>query len=199
MEADPINLLGLYQKESQKLFRIQVASFGTLPRYADFVSDAREVGGGVQPGLEEDNKRVVSNFREFVERWIHRRAFSDVYEKLTTEEYVSRLCANAGLDPGSAECATLAAELSAGRETRAGALLRIVENPSFVSREEIRSLVVLHYFGYLRRNPDDPPDRNLEGMLFWIREIERTQDRAKISRAFIESGERAQLERQSGK
>jgi hypothetical protein len=142
---------------------------------------------------------VVTNFREFAESWIHRRTFSDVYEGLTNEEYVSHLCANAGLDPGSAECATLAAELSAGRETRGGVLLRIVEDPLFVSREEIRSLVVLHYFGYLRRNPDDPPDRNLEGMLFWIREIERTHDRAKISRAFIESGERAQIEQRSGK
>jgi hypothetical protein len=199
VQDDPINILGLYQRESQKLFRVHIASFGGLPRYADFVRDVREVGRGVVPGFEEENKRLVTNFREFVDGWVHRRAFSEVYDGLTDAQYVIRLYTNAGLDPGTAECAALTAELSAGHETRSGVLLRVVEDPSFLSREENRSLVLLHYFGYLRRNPDDPPDNNLDGMLFWIHDIERTHDRARISRAFLASRERVQLEQRTKK
>jgi hypothetical protein len=194
IDDDPINLLGLYQQQSQKLCRIYIASFGTLPRYADFVRDAREVGRGVVPGLDEEDKQLTTNFREFANHWIQRQAFHEVYDALTNEEYIDRLYANAGLDPNAAECAALKTELSARHETRAGVLLRIVDNPSFVNREQNRSLVLLHYFGYLQRNPDDPPDHNLDGMLFWIEDIERSHDRAKLARAFRESGERAQLE-----
>jgi len=36
-------------------------------------------------------------------------------------------------------------------------LLKIVDDPRLVAREKYRSLLLLHYFGYFRRNPDDPP------------------------------------------
>jgi len=32
-----------------------------------------------------------------------------------------------------------------------------------IAREKYRSLLLLHYFGYFRRNPDDPPDGDLRG------------------------------------
>jgi hypothetical protein len=31
-----------------------------------------------------------------------------------------------------------------------------------------RAFVLMQYFGYLRRNPSDPPDNDLSGFNFWV-------------------------------
>ncbi len=86
-----------------------------------------------------------------------------------------------------------------GAETRAGVLLKVVENETFVLKEQNRSLVVLHYFGYLQRNPDDPPDNDLRGMIFWIQGLQRDNDPDKLSQAFNETGEYQQFKRGLGR
>jgi hypothetical protein len=68
-------------------------------------------------------------------------------------------------------------------------LLALVNQRDFVAREENRSLVLLHYFGYLHRNPDDPPDNNLNGFNFWMREVEVSGDPSRLTRGFMVSGE----------
>jgi hypothetical protein len=73
--------------------------------------------------------------------------------------------------------------------TRAQALLDIVNTKTFVEKEDTRSLVLLHYFGYFHRNPDDPPDNNLNGFNFWIREVEKSGEISRLARAFMASGE----------
>jgi hypothetical protein len=75
--------------------------------------------------------------------------------------------------------------LSNGQETRSTVLLKIVQDARFIEKEKYRSLLLLHYFGYLRRNPDDPPDRDLTGFNFWLRK----GDPARLSLAFKESPE----------
>jgi hypothetical protein len=68
-------------------------------------------------------------------------------------------------------------------------LLKVVDDPRFIEKQTYPSLVELHYFVYLRRNPDDPPDGNLNGYNFWIQDLERNHDPSKISRAFKIAGE----------
>ena len=68
-------------------------------------------------------------------------------------------------------------------------LLAIVNNPDFAEREGKRSLVLLYYFGYLHRNPDDPPDKNLDGFNYWLREVEVSGDIGTLARGFMASGE----------
>jgi hypothetical protein len=187
VEEDPINLLGQYEKWSQAVFRFNVASFGELPRYADFMRDVRTVGRGVMPGFEEQDEQLNGNLKQFAEAWTQREAFRSTYDSLSDAQYVERLLSNAGLKLGEAERDGLAAELSNGYETRAGVLLKIVLDQRFVEQEQRRSLVVLHYFGYLRRNPDDPPDTGLGGVQFWVEDLERMNDPSRISNAFKES------------
>jgi hypothetical protein len=48
----------------------------------------------------------------------------------------------------------------------------------------------MQYFGYLRRNPDDPPDANFDGYNFWLAKLEQFNGdfvRAEMVRAFISS------------
>ena len=53
--------------------------------------------------------------------------------------------------------------------------------------------VLVHYFGYLRRNPDDAPDFDLKGLNFWRDRLDGWGDYRTISRAFIESLEYKEL------
>ena len=77
--------------------------------------------------------------------------------------------------------------LSGKSRTRAEVLLDIVANQQFIDKENARSLVLLHYFAYLHRNPGDPPDNDLSGFDFWIKDFAREPDVAKLSAAFQNS------------
>ncbi|MBA2524603.1 MAG: hypothetical protein H0V18_02300 [Pyrinomonadaceae bacterium] len=70
-----------------------------------------------------------------------------------------RLYAQALIVPSAGERQAAIAEFSTG--ARGCALRRVVENQTLRSREFNRAFVLAQYFGYLRRNPDDPPDNNL--------------------------------------
>jgi hypothetical protein len=58
--------------------------------------------------------------------------------------------------------------LYAGTETRATVLQKIAEGQAFFAAEYNPSFVLFEYFGYLRRNPNDPPDSNMNGYNGWL-------------------------------
>ena len=71
-----------------------------------------------------------------------------------------------------------------------GAVLRRIAESGEARDEDFNSAYVLiHYFGYFHRNPNDPPDNDLKGFNFWLAELARTRDYRSLTRAFIESGE----------
>src|SRR5207253_2863593 len=109
------------------------------------------------------------------------------YARLDDAQYVSRVLANAGLPDDAALRESLAGALSSRAETRAGVLLRVASDTRFAASEHARSLVLLHYFGYFRRNPGDPPDRDMTGFNFWVADFERNRDPFKLSYAFSSS------------
>ena len=84
---------------------------------------------------------------------------------------------------------SLCTESGEARRTRAGVLLKVADDPRFVEKERHRSFLLLHYFGYLRRDPGDPPDRGLDGFNFWLGVLERTGDERAIGSAFLDSEE----------
>ena len=104
---------------------------------------------------------------------------------LTNEQFVAKLYANAGVEPG-AEGAELVRALNEGRETRAGAVRRVAENSEFTRREFNAAFVLMQYFGYLRRDPDQ------EGFNFWLSKLEQFNGNyvnAEMVKAFISSDE----------
>lgn len=82
--------------------------------------------------------------------------------------------------------------LDAGVITRAQALQLIAESDYFRMNEFNRAFVLMEYFGYLRRNPDDPPDNNLTGFNFWLTKLNQFNGNfvnADMVKAFIKSTE----------
>jgi hypothetical protein len=189
IREDSLNILGQSTGWSQTIYRVYLASTGTLPRYADFVTDLEVIGRGAVLGSELQEQQFQGNLLLFLGDWTRRPAFTGVFAGLDDAQYVDRLLQNAGVNMEPAERNELTSELSRGQDTRAGVLLRIVRDPRFIEKENYRSLLLLHYFGYLHRNPDDAPDDDLSGFNFWLRQLERNHDAGKLSSAFQESGE----------
>jgi len=66
----------------------------------------------------------------------------------------------------------------------------VAEHPEFTRRETNRAFVLMQYFGYLRRAPNDPPDSDFSGLDFWLSKLEEfggDYRRAEMVKAFISS------------
>ncbi len=189
IREDPVNVLGQYRSWSQAVYRFYVASYGQMPRYSEFLPDVKLIGRGVVASSPDEQPKLEANLSEFAERWVERAKFHSHYKSLTNERFVDELAANAGITPAIGERAAFIDKLNSGAMTRAEVLLAIVKSREFVEKEENRSLVLLHYFGYLHRNPDDPPDKNLNGFNYWLREVDLSGDVGRLARGFMASGE----------
>lgn len=189
IEEDPVNLLGEYRSWSQAIYRLHVASYGTMPGYAEFVSSVVAIGRGIAVSASDQAAKLEENLRRFVIEWTQRPQFQAVYGSMTDDTFLDSLARNAGLALTPPERSELVQKLHDDSATRAGALLSLVKNKTFADAHDKRSLVLLHYFGYLRRNPEDPRDGNLDGFNFWLKEIESTGEVGRLSRAFAASTE----------
>jgi hypothetical protein len=189
IKEDPVNILGQYRPISQTVYRFYVASYGQMPRYAEFLNDAQAVGRGTTVNSFEWESKLENRLNEFARQWVERPKFAKQYKSLTDERFVAELYTNAGIGLEETERISLIDKLINKTMTRADVLLALVNNQRFMQKEEARSLVLLHYFGYLRRNPDDSPDKDLTGFNFWLREIEVSNDPGRLATGFMASGE----------
>jgi hypothetical protein len=192
---DPVTLLSQPLSWSQRLYRVYLASTGAMPRYKPFMSDLEKIGHGIIVGSDEQEREVTDNFQRFMEEWTRRESFSASFAPLDNTQYVNRLIENAGISIDPAGREAFISRLASGHETRTGVLMEIVDDPRLIEKEQYRSLLELHYFGYLRRNPDDPPDGNLRGFNFWLQTLEHNHDTSALSTAFKVTGEYHQFER----
>jgi hypothetical protein len=84
----------------------------------------------------------------------------------------------------------LVAGLNAGTETRATVLRKVAEAEELGLRESNRAFVLMQYFGYLRRNPNDAPDADFSGYNFWLDKLNTFNGdfrAAEMVKAFITS------------
>jgi hypothetical protein len=108
------------------------------------------------------------------------------------EKFVDTLNQNSGSPLTQLERDTLIADLTSGAKTRAQVLRTVAENKSLSDQEFNRAFVLMQYFGYLRRNPDDLPDSNFSGYEFWLKKLNDFGGdfhRAEMVKAFIVSDE----------
>jgi len=118
---------------------------------------------------------------------------------MTPAQFVDTLFTNAGVTPLATERAAAINEFGSATSTaevaaRARALRRVAENPALVQEEFNRAFVLMQYFGYLRRNPNDPPEPglNFEGYNFWLTKLNQFNGNfvnAGMVKAFITSSE----------
>lgn len=188
-----------FQETGYLVYRLYRASFGEQPQHLnEFLLDTRTIGQGVvvnAPGWEE---LLSSNRAAFMEEFVQRPQFILEYPvELTPNEFVNQLNAKAGGPLSANEFAAAVAEFggagtSAETAARVRALLRVAESPEFSQHELSPAFVLMQYFGYLQRNPDDAPDKNLDGYHFWLNKLNEAGGdyrRADMVKSFLVSAE----------
>jgi glucose/arabinose dehydrogenase len=182
-----------FQQTGYLVYRLEVASYARQPRFRAFLRDTQALARGVIVGHGDWQARLEANRRAFVAEFVSRPEFAEAYpETLTPAEFVDRLNENTGLSLSAPERDALIEGLSSGREDRASVLRAVVEDGDFVQRELNRGFVLMEYFGYLRRNPDDSPNSDFSGYFFWLNKLNQFNGnfiRAEMVRSFLVSDE----------
>jgi Domain of unknown function (DUF4214) len=142
-----------FQDTGSFVYRFYKASYGRRPTNAEFVADRALVIGGAN---------LEAKKQAFANDWVGRAAFQQVYPAtMTADQFVNKLFDTAGLVPFASERQQLITDMQNGK-TRAQVLRDVIEIPAFKTREYNPSFVLMQYFGYLRRNPDQG------GYDFWL-------------------------------
>jgi hypothetical protein len=175
-----------FQNTGYLVYRFEKASFNRMPRRLGFLIDTQALGQGVivnQPGWDQE---LESNKREVAEAWVNRPEFRQLYDGITSEQFVDALFANAGVAPSPVDRNSMIVGLNAGTETRATVLRKVADNGAFYRKEFNAAFVYMQYLGYLRREPDQA------GFNFWLNKLNQFNgdyNKAEMVKAFLVSGE----------
>ena len=193
-----------FQQSGYLVYRFNKAAYGNLPgapvpiRLSDFLPDAQQVGKDVVVNQKGWQTVLESNKQTYAQAFVQRSQFAGTYATtLSPESFVDGLFANAGITPTADDRTAAINEFGGGTDTndtaaRARALLRVAENSTLAQQEFNRAFVLMQYFGYLRRNPNDAPDNNFDGFNFWLDKLNSFNGdfiQAEMVKAFISSSE----------
>jgi subtilisin family serine protease len=164
-----------------------------LPRYLELMRDAQAVGRGVVVGAAGWEAALEANKVAFANSFVSRGEFTALYPtSMTAAQFVDALYAHAGITPSSTERDAAIAEFNNPTGARGRVLRRVADNQTYTDREKNRAFVLMEYFGYMRRNPDDAPDNNLNGYNFWLNKLNQFNGNfvdAEMVKAFINAAE----------
>ncbi|MDQ3916947.1 MAG: hypothetical protein M3348_00465 [Acidobacteriota bacterium] len=199
-----------FQNTGYFVYRVYKVSFGDINppsvpvpvRLDNFLRDTRTVGQNVVVGQGAWQQQLADNKAAFALAFVHRADFLARYPfTMSAGAFVGALDANAGGVLTDVDRAELMGELAPTNEhppgpsdfaLRADVLQKVADNAVLQQRETNRAFVLMQYFGYLRRNPDDAPDADFTGYNFWLTKLNSFGGdfhKAEMVRAFIESAE----------
>jgi Tol biopolymer transport system component len=188
------------QQTGYLVYKTNGAAFGTrrvdgafpltLP---EFLTDTHSIGAGFVVNQGDWQARLEANKQAYFNEFVSRASFLGQYPAyIPAAQFVDSLNANAGGVLTQAERDSLVNRLGAGQLNRGQALREVAENAAFSTQEKNRAFVLMQYFGYLRRNPDDLPDHDSSGWQFWLGKLDRFNGNfisAEMVKAFIASDE----------
>lgn len=196
-----------FQETGYFVYRMYKSAYGntTSPHVAisvpiirldEFLPDAQRIGLGVSVGIGDWQNQLKNNKIAYAREFVARQRFLDAYPlTLTPTQFVNRVNSNAGSVLSQSERAQLIAELTAAANVtngRASILQKVAENADLRQQETNRAFVLMEYFGYLRRNPDNLQDTDFRGWEFWLNKLNRFKGNfveAEMVKAFLVSEE----------
>jgi len=187
-----------FQETGYLVYRIHKSAFGNLPgapvpvSFVNFLRDTQRIGQGVQVGIGSWETQLEANKVAFTQAYVQRPDFLSAYpNSLTAAQFVDQLDANAGGVLTTAERGILIGILGATPSDiarRAEVLRGVAEDSTLKNAEFNRAFVLMEYFGYLRRNPNEAPDTNFDGYTFWLNKLNQfggNFEQAEMVKAFI--------------
>jgi len=161
-----------FQETGFLAYRFHQIAFGQMPRYQEFHRDTQQIGRGIVAGQSGWEQQLETNKQVYTGDFVSRATFLSRYPlTMTAAQFVDALNANASGALSPAERDALVAGLAGGSETRATALYKVADDSDLKSTTKNRAFVLMQYFGYLRRNPDDPPNSDFSGYDFWLAKL----------------------------
>jgi uncharacterized protein DUF4394/Calx-beta domain-containing protein/uncharacterized protein DUF4214 len=170
----------------------RLANEGFFPRYREFMRDVQALQKDLVFGAPGADAQLEANKRAFFDDFVARPEFVFNFGGYSNAQYVDFLLEVRNVGFTQAERDALVSGLNAGTETRATVLRKIVENDAFAQSQRNTAFVLMEYFAYLRRNPNDPPDNNFAGFTFWLNKLNSFNGdfvASEMVKAFIRSTE----------
>jgi hypothetical protein len=171
---------------------------GTVPviRLNEFLPDTQRIGQGVIVGAPNWEQTLDANKNAYALEFVLRQRFLTAFPlSMTAAQYVDKLNLNAGGVLTTAERDALIAQLSSNPNvatSRAAVLRAVAENAALRQNEFRRAFVLMQFYGYLRRNPDDPQDVDFRGWKFWLDKLNQFNGdyiAAEMVKAFLAADE----------
>jgi hypothetical protein len=196
-----------FQETGYLVYRMYKAAYGDLPgapvpiRYEEFLPDSQDIARGVIVNVGDWQGQLESNKQAFALNFVSRPRFTTAYPtSMSPTEFVTALYNHAGATPSADEKQLVINQFgpealsTADLPARARALRLVADNASLRNQELNRAFVLMEYFGYLRRNPYDPPEVGLDysGFNFWLTKLNQFNGdaiAAEMVKAFISSTE----------
>jgi hypothetical protein len=193
-----------FQQTGYLVYRMYKAGYGDIPgapvpvRLSEFLPDTQQIGSGVVVGQTGWEQQLDNNKASFALDFVSRARFTTAYPTtLTPAQFVNALFANAGVTPSTTDRDAAINEFGGSGDTadtaaRGRALRRVAENSTLAQQETNKAFVLMQYFGYLRRNPNDAPDADFGGYNYWLGKLNQFNGNfvnAEMVKAFILSDE----------
>ena len=193
-----------FQQTGYLVYRTYKAGYGNLPgapvplRFNEFLPDTQQIGRNVIVGEGDWQQQLETNKQNFMLEFVQRPRFVTAYPTILMPiQFVDALFTTAGVTPTLDERLSLMSEFggavnSTDINARARVLRRVAENPALGQQEFNRAFVLMQYFGYLRRNPNEGPDTDYSGYMFWLNKLNSFNgdyQKAEMVKAFINSDE----------
>jgi hypothetical protein len=170
-----------------------------IVRLHELLHDTQEIGNGVIVTQAGWQQQLENRKQAFARDFVSRERFTNAYPaSLTAAQFVGQLNANTGGVLTNEEMLQFedvfggANAASTDAVKRAQVIRWLAENQTLQQKEFNRAFVLMQYFGYLRRNPDDAQDTDYTGYDFWVRKLEQfggNYINAEMVKAFISSTE----------
>ncbi len=205
-----------FQNTGYFAFRFYRASFSDnaqrprgVPRYLEFLRDEQTLQRNVVVGQPNWEAFLEQNKQGFALDWVDRADFIAEYPtSMTRDQFIDQLFARSAATPTTQERNQALFAYDSGfslKEKRAKGIRAVVDAGSVYNAQYNSAFVLMQYFGYLRRNPNNAPDNSFSGYDFWLNKMnvfsqpgEDMRDanvalarvkRADMVKAFIVSGE----------
>jgi hypothetical protein len=186
-----------FQQTGYFVYLLHQAASATGERLgsARFLADTGEVRQDVVVNQGDWEGRLAANKQAFALAFVQRPEFVAAYPAaMTPTQFVDALNANTGDSLSQAEHDARVAELTADNTAagRGAVLLKLTDDADFRQREFNKAFVLMQYFGYLRRAPNESPDANFDGYNFWLGKLDEFNGNfieAEMVKAFLNSTE----------
>jgi hypothetical protein len=188
-----------FQNTGYFVYRVYESTLGRAPaRTGEFMLDSHIIGDGVVVGPDGWQQKLEANKDAYVAEFVSRPEFVEKYPTtLAPAQFVAALSANTGGSLSASDLAAAVATFGGASDTsdasaRARVVRAVAENNAFTQSQSEPAFVLMQYYGYMRREPEEAPDTDMSGYNFWLTKLKQFGGnfvQAEMVKAFIESNE----------